>query len=92
MAECKGKEFIRTSLAAGMPKPTGMLGYIQLLSREYPFPARRDPIPSWRGRASALRKETNPHRALKMYRGFMAQTEDLRTLLEEAHSQADAYI
>jgi hypothetical protein len=27
-----------------------------------------------------------------MYRDFMAQTEDLRTLLDEAHSLADAYI
>jgi hypothetical protein len=69
-----------------------MLGYIQLLSRKYPFPVKRDPIPSWRGWASALRKEANPHRALKMYRDFMAQTEDLRVLLDEAHSQADAYI
>jgi hypothetical protein len=69
-----------------------MLGCIQLLSREYPFLVKRDPIPSWRGQASSLRKETNPHRALKMYRDFMAQTEDLRTLLDEAHSLADAYI
>lgn len=88
----EGKEFVRKRVAETGAKPVSMADYIALISRDYPFPVRRDPIPSWHRRASTLRRETNPHRALKMYRNFMDQTDDLRALLDAAHSQADAYV
>ncbi|WP_422035531.1 hypothetical protein [Reyranella sp.] len=88
----EGKEYIRALLAAGRPKPAGVAGHVALLASEYPFTVKRDPIPSWRKRAATLRKESNPHRAFKSYRAFTSQTEDIRALLDAAHSQADAYI
>lgn len=88
----EGKKFMRARVAETGTKPTNFLEYIGILSRDYPFAVRRDPIPSWQQRASSLRAESNPHKALKKYRDFMDQTEELRALLDEAHSQADAYV
>lgn len=87
-----GKDFIRSLIASGRPKPTGVGGYVELLSSSYPFKDKRDPVPSWKKRAATLRKQSNPHKAFRSYREFMSQTEDLRGLLDQAHSQADAYI
>jgi hypothetical protein len=88
----KGKEFGRNYIAKHRWKPANNLDYLAMLAREYPFKIRHDPIPSWEGRTNKLRSQSNPHKALKMYRDFMAQTEDLRSLLDEAASLADAYV
>jgi len=67
-------------------------GYVDWLSVEYAWPAKRDPIPSWRSRLTALRRETDPHRALKRYCDFMKQTDGLRATLNEAGAALDGYI
>jgi len=87
----EGKEFLQAYVARTQTRPANTLDYIALLTREYPL-VRRDPIPGWKTRAASLRREPNPHRALKMYRDFMTQTEDLRALLDEAHGYADNYV
>lgn len=88
----EGKQFVRKRVIETAAKPANILDYIGILSRDYPFAVRRDPIPSWRQRAASLRAEAHPHKALKKYRDFMDQTEELRALLDEAYSQADAYV
>lgn len=88
----KGREFGRKYIAQHRWKPANNLDYLAMLAREYPFKVRHDPIPSWERRTEKLRSESNPHKALKMYRDFMAQTEDLRSLLDEHSALADAYV
>jgi hypothetical protein len=54
------------------------------------MPLRKDPILSWQTRARSLRREADPHKALKKYRQFMIQTEAVRAALDEAHDVDDA--
>jgi hypothetical protein len=66
--------------------------YVDWVASSYPWPITRDPIPSWRRRLDSLKQETNPHLALKKYRDFMSQTEDIRALVAESAAQLEAYI
>jgi hypothetical protein len=66
--------------------------YIAWIARNYHWPHRSDPIPSWHRRAESLAEETNPHAALKKYCEFMNQTEDLRLAIDTSASQLDAHI
>lgn len=88
----EGREFGRNYISKHRWKPANNLEYLAMLAREYPFKFRHDPIPSWERRTKKLRVEPNAHKALKMYRDFMAQTEDLRSLLDEHSALADAYV
>ncbi len=56
------------------------------------MPFRKDPIAGWKIRASDVRSEGDPHKALKKYRNFMTQTQPARAALEEAHGQVEQYI
>jgi hypothetical protein len=69
-----------------------VLDFVNWIGTHYPIPLRRDPISAWRVRSLNLRREKNPHQALKKYRDFMIQTADGRAALEEAHAQVDQYI
>jgi hypothetical protein len=66
--------------------------YIEWLAKNYDWPIKKDPIPSWRSRLVKLSKENDYHKALKRYCDFMHQTEDIRSQLTEAAAQLDAYI
>lgn len=52
----------------------------------------RDPVPGWRKREASLRREKNPHKALKKYQDFILQTTDIRELLLEACGQVEQWI
>lgn len=52
----------------------------------------RDPVPGWRSREASLRREKNPHKALKKYHDFILQTADIRELLLEACGQVEQWI
>ncbi|MDF3086378.1 hypothetical protein [Burkholderia sola] len=66
--------------------------YLTWIADNYPWPVRKDPIPSWRRRAASLAAERNPHAALKKYCEFMKQTEALRAAIETSANQLDAHI
>jgi hypothetical protein len=83
----EGKKF-----AAGKWSGGSVLDYVNWVGANYPFNNRRDPIPSWRKREQSLRMEKNPHKALKKYKDFMTQTEDIREVIEESHLQVEMYI
>lgn len=51
-----------------------------------------DPVPGWRKREVSLRREKDPHRALKKYRDFIVQSADIRELLLEACGQVEQWI
>lgn len=84
----EAKEFARDK---GWRKGS-VFDFVNWIAANYPLPIRHDPIQGWRARASSLRRETNPHKALKKYRDFMTQTADVRAALDEAHGQVDQYI
>lgn len=69
-----------------------MFEFVTWLGDNYPFPFRIDPIAGWKARATRVRREKNPHSALKRYRDFMTQTADAREALDDAHRQVDQYI
>lgn len=52
----------------------------------------RDPVPGWRKREASLRREKNPHKALKKYHDFILQTADVRELLLEDCLQVEQWI
>ena len=66
-----------------------LLTYVEWLSHNYDWPIKSDPIPAWRRRWFSLRGETNVHKALKKYCDFMKQTEDIRSILNEAAAQRE---
>jgi len=84
----EGKAFAATK---GCLEKT-VAGYVNWLAAEYPWPFKRDPIPSWRLRVASLEKESDPHRALKKYCDFMRQTERFRAVLDESAAQLDGFI
>jgi hypothetical protein len=67
-------------------------GLVDWLTENYPFPAKRDPIPSWQARQEAVAAEHGPHKALEKYCNFMLQTQELRSHLEEHAASLDGYI
>lgn len=73
-------------------KETTVSGFVEWTTENYPWPVKKDPLPGWRTRLDALRKEKDYHKALKRYCDFMRQTEDLRSQIGEAALQLDAYI
>ena len=66
--------------------------FVKWIEKHYPLTIRKDPIPAWQDRALAIRREPNPHKALRMYRTFMRNTVDTRDVLTEAHAQVEQYI
>jgi hypothetical protein len=84
----EGKDFGR---AHGCDEQT-VRGYVDWLARHFAWPAKGDPIPSWRARVATLKSEADAHRALKKYCDFMRQTEEIRSTLTEAAAQLDGYI
>jgi hypothetical protein len=66
--------------------------HVAWIAQNYPLKFRRDPILSWRKQVESVKREKNPHRALKKYRSFMDETADIREKLEDAARQVDAYI
>jgi hypothetical protein len=81
----KGRAFaLKNGFAAGH--------IVNWLEQNYPFTFKGDPIEAWRKRSERLRREPDPHRALKMYRSFMDETAELRESIEESTSAVDQYI
>lgn len=70
----------------------GPWDYVRWIERHCSLPLRADPIARWRMRARSVRKETNPHEALRHYREFMDSTARARGILDDAHAQVEAYI
>ena len=68
-----------------------VLEFVEWIETHCPI-QRKDPIASWRRRARGIRRETNPHKALKKYRDFMIKIDEIRPALEEAHFQVEMYI
>ncbi|UVO30337.1 hypothetical protein [Bradyrhizobium arachidis] len=65
---------------------------VEWLEQNYPFKFKSDPIGTWRKRSERLRRETDPHKALKMYRTFMDDTAEFRECIEESTSAVDQYV
>jgi len=66
------------------------LAQVLWISKNYPWPTKADPIPSWQNRLKSLEGEKNPHLALKKYCDFMTQTEDIRAKIDESAAGLDA--
>jgi len=73
-------------------KATRRGDYVDWLSKNYPWPVRTDPVPSWRKRVESLRSEKDRHVALKKYTDFMRQTEEIRGQIDELAALVDADI
>jgi hypothetical protein len=65
---------------------------VDWLEKNYPLKFRVDPVPAWRQRAKRLRGQSDPHKALKMYRSFMDNTAELREFINESTGAVDRYI
>lgn len=65
---------------------------VDWLEKNYPLKFKDDPIPAWRQRAKRLRGQSDPHKALKMYRSFMDDTAELRESINESTGAVDQYI
>ncbi len=72
--------------------PRSVFDRVKTIGEEFPGLVRSDPIAGWRRRATGLARETNPHRALHLYRAFMDQTLELRRAIDEAALGLDAHI
>lgn len=66
--------------------------FVDWIVKNYDWPVKKDPIPSWRSRLETLVKERDYHKALKKYCDFMRQTEDIRFYINESAVQLDSYI
>ena len=84
----EGKRFAHTNGWDG----GSVAEYVEWFATNYPLKFRRDPIPAWQKRIEAVRREGNPHKALKRYRSFMDQTAAIREMVYESTSQVEAYI
>ncbi|WP_027177115.1 hypothetical protein [Desulfovibrio aminophilus] len=73
-------------------KETTVGGFLDWITKNYPWPLRKDPVSGWRKRLATLRREKNRHNVLKIYCDFMRQTEKIRAQIVEAAAQLDAYI
>jgi hypothetical protein len=65
---------------------------VDWLEKNYSLEFRGDPVPAWRQRAKRLRGQSDPHKALKMYRSFMDNTAELRESINESTGAVDQYI
>ena len=65
---------------------------VQWLEKNYPFKFRSDPIPAWRKRATRLRGQSDPHKALKAYRSFMDETAEFREFINEFTGAIDQLV
>ena len=83
-----GKQFAKEN---GCPEMT-VGGYVDWISKAYKWKVRTNPIAGWQRRADKVEREANPHKALKMYRDFMEQTEEIRELLYDSAGQVEAWI
>ncbi len=83
----KGKAFAQERGFSG-----NMLQLVAWLAENYPFSARKDPIPSWRKQVASLRELHSAHKALAHYHSFMRSTAALRDALSESASAAEAEI
>jgi hypothetical protein len=68
------------------------LEFIEWLGTHYPLKFRGDPIPRWQKRATKLRSEKNPHTALRHYKTFMSETDDIRQAITESTAACEAEI
>ena len=84
----EGKEFARNNGC----REENVHHYVEWIAKNYPWQIKTDPIPSWRNRKEILSKEKDKHKALKKYCDFMKQTEEIRTKIDDAAAQLDAYI
>lgn len=84
----KGKKWARDN----GNKETTVGGYVDWLSRNYPWPVRTDPIAGWRKRQESLRTEKDRHIGLKKYADFMLQTEQFRSDMDEAEASLSRHI
>jgi hypothetical protein len=84
----EGRKFTRES---GWPGGS-VLDHVVWIGQNYPLKFRQDAIPAWRKQVESLRREKNPHRALKKYHTFMDQTAEIREKLEDAARQVEAYV
>ena len=66
--------------------------FVEWIAETYPLKFRRDPIAAWQERVEGVRRESNPHKALKKYHSFMDQTAAIREKLNESASQVEAYV
>lgn len=67
-------------------------GFVNWLSKNYEWPVKKDPVPSWRSRLDVLCKEKDYHKTLKTYCDFMRQTEVIRSQISESAAQLDSFI
>lgn len=58
--------------------------FVDWLRDNHPLSLKRDPIPSWKGRAKHLRKRADPLEALRDFTNFIKSTGKQRALLEQA--------
>ncbi len=73
-------------------KETTVGGYVDWLTKHYPWPVKTDPISGWRKRQESLRTEKNRHIGLKKYADFMLQTEQFRSDMDEAEASLGRHI
>src|SRR6266568_1956586 len=84
----KGKKWARQN----GNKETTVGGYVDWLSKNYPWPVKTDPIAGWRKRQESLRAEKDRHIGLKKYADFMLQTEQFRSDMDEAEASLSRHI
>ena len=84
----KGKKWAREN----GNKETTVGGYVDWLSKNYPWPVKTDPIAGWRKRQESLRAEKDRHIGLKKYADFMLQTEQFRSDMDEAEASLGRHI
>ena len=73
-------------------KETTVGGYVDWLSKNYPWPVKTDPIVGWRKRQGSLRAEKDRHTGLKKYADLMLQTEQFRSDMDEAEASLSRHI
>lgn len=83
-----GKAFFRSN----PPPQKNVHGIVQWVGAQYPNLIRTDPVPSWRKRLEAVRRERDAHSALKKYQSFMDQTAQLRDWIGESTAALDAHV
>ena len=84
----EGKKFAKDNACS--EKSVGE--YVGWLGQNYKWPFSSDPIRSWGKRLLTLRKQTNPHKALKCYCDFIRQTEFLRSKVSHSAELLNAHI
>ena len=65
---------------------------MEWIEKNYPIPAPKDPIPSWKKRLKSLQQEKSSAVALMKYCDFGRQTEEIRNAIEMNAALLDEYI